>query len=269
MLGEVLVAIMNNKPDFNIVVDKHWYRIPVRSANRFLKNRWPPTWLALYQTKAFGPEKYAVNYYARVLDIHQVYRRQLFPNQPHDERSEDRYYQLWLGPLQRLPRPIPSRRLRRIVFIPTTFRAFKSAGEINDLYDASPLENALWSVFKRHQISAERQWYETVKGHNYFLDFAIHCAKGKVDVETDGDTWHANPEKAVQDNIRDNDLSTVGWQILRFSTVQIREHLEDYCLSTVIQNINGLGGIENGKIVPRKIDLRADGSYQPRLCDDL
>ena len=34
---------------------------------------------------------------------------------------------------------------------------------------------------------------------------------------TNGDVWHANPERAVQDNLRDNDLETVGWKVLRFS----------------------------------------------------
>ncbi len=34
------------------------------------------------------------------------------------------------------------------------------------------------------------------------LDFAIDCARGRIDVETDGDTWHANSERAALDNRR-------------------------------------------------------------------
>jgi hypothetical protein len=75
--GEVLVAILNNHRDFAIARDSHWYRIPVASVDKWLKTRWPPEWLAFYQTKAFGPEKHAVNYYARVLYIRQVRRWQL------------------------------------------------------------------------------------------------------------------------------------------------------------------------------------------------
>ncbi len=52
-----------------------------------------------------------------------------------------RYYQLLLGNLQPLPKPILSRRLRRITFIPTTRKKFKTAIEINDLWDESPLED--------------------------------------------------------------------------------------------------------------------------------
>lgn len=46
--GELLVAIMNNQIDFSIVRDRHWYLIPVASVNRWLKNKWPPEWLAFY-----------------------------------------------------------------------------------------------------------------------------------------------------------------------------------------------------------------------------
>jgi hypothetical protein len=40
--GEVLVAIMNDPADFAIAQEQHWYRIPVYSVKRFLKERWPP-----------------------------------------------------------------------------------------------------------------------------------------------------------------------------------------------------------------------------------
>ncbi len=37
--GEVLVAIMNNKRDFAILRQKQWYRIPISSVNKWLKDR--------------------------------------------------------------------------------------------------------------------------------------------------------------------------------------------------------------------------------------
>ena len=85
--GQVLVAILNNRLDFAVARDQHWYRVPIGSAHKWLKGRWPPSWLAFYQTKVFGSEAYAVNYYARVLDIREKARWQLFPDQPRDERS--------------------------------------------------------------------------------------------------------------------------------------------------------------------------------------
>jgi very-short-patch-repair endonuclease len=242
----------------------------VSSAKKWLKNRWPPQWLAFYQTKVFGPEKYSINYYARVLDIQQVYRWQLFPNQPGDKKSSRQYYKLKLEPLRRLSKPILSRRWRRIVFIPTTWLKFVNAVEINDLYDDSPLEDRLWAEFKRLEIQAERQVFVKVKNQDYALDFAVYCAKGDLDIETDGDTYHNDSEKASQDNVRDNTLKTVGWRVLRFNTPQIQEKMTDYCIPTIVENINNLGGIEESKFMPRKIDLDAPGgTYQPSLFDDL
>jgi hypothetical protein len=55
--------------------------------------------------------------------------------------------------------------------------------------------------------------------------------------------------------------------VIRFNDAQIREKLASYCVPTIVENINKLGGIEEGKIVPRKIDL--NGLIQPGLFDEI
>jgi very-short-patch-repair endonuclease len=264
----VLVAILNDLKDFVIARDQRWYRIPIKSAEKWLKNRWPPHWLAFYQTKAFGDEAFGIYYYSQILRIRRVYRWQLFPDQPRDEKSKQRYYQLMIGSLQRLPQPILSRRWRRIVFIPTTWKKFTSAAEINDLYDESPLEDRLWAELKRKKINAERQDFITANGQNYALDFALYCVSGKMDVETDGDAWHSDPKRIAQDNRRDNDLETSGWKLLRFNTCQLNEQMSDYCLPTIAENIKKLGGMDDGRIVPRDVNLNPSDSDQLSLFDD-
>jgi len=132
----------------------------------------------------------------------------------------------------------------------------------NDLYAESPLEDQLWVEFKRLEIGAERQEFVQVKKQIYALDFAIYCATGKIDVETDGDTWHATREQRKTDNVRDNALKTVGWRTFHFSTPQIKEQMEEYCAPTIVENINRLGGLDEGKTVPRKIDLKAPSGWQ-------
>ena len=131
---------------------------------------------------------------------------------------------------------------------------------------AGRARNYLWSVFKQHRIPAERQKHESVGDDDFFLDFAIYCLKGKVDVETDGDRWHANPERSAVDNLRNNALEAVGWKILRYTTKQINEQAESYCLPNVVKTINDLGGVEEGSVAARKIDPDA-GVYQPSLFD--
>lgn len=262
--GEVLVAIINNKLDYSILRKHLWYRIPVSSVNKWLKERWPPKWLAFYQTKAFGVEKHAVKYFAEVLDIRKVRRFQLFPDERHNSKSNKQYYQIFVKSVQSLPKPIYSRRYRRIVFIPTTWEKFINAIEINDLFDESSLEDKLWAEFKRHNIPAERQEFVIARKNNYALDFAIYCATGNIDIETDGDFWHANPEKAEKDNVRDHDLRTAGWKVLRFSENQIQEQAASYCVETISDNINELGGVDEGKIIPRKININSK-YYQPTI----
>src|SRR5512138_198729 len=119
--GELLVAIVNNRADFALAMEQHWYRIPVSSQEKWLKERWPPRWLALYQTKKLGLEPFAINYYAKVRSIRKMLRRELLPNQPRNEKSNRLYYQLLLEPLLKLPKPIPSRKRRRVIFISTTW----------------------------------------------------------------------------------------------------------------------------------------------------
>ena len=269
--GEVLVAIMNNVHDFDLARTYHWYRIPVENVEKRLKNRWPPQWLAFYQTKDFGDEAYAVHYYARVLAIHQRGRREMFPDEPPNPKSHRRYYQLMLGPLQRLPTPIVSQRFRRVIFIPTTWAKLHTAGELNDLWDDSPLEDALWEELKQRQIVAERQEFVEVDGTPYFLDFAIYCAQGKIDVETDGDTWHIERERAREDNVRDNALETAGWSLLRFNTKQISEEMTSYCLPKVVEKINKLGGPETTRLTPQMVSLDPTGApaVQAGLFDGM
>ncbi len=267
--SEVLVAIVNNLEDMRLVCEAGWYRIPVSSAQRWLKDRWPPRMVAFYQTKVFGSEAYTIKYYAAVQDIRVASRTDLFPNTPsNDPKADRRYYQLLLGELQTLPHPIISRRLRRIVFIPTTLEKFRTAVEINDLWDESPLEDRLWSIFKRAQIHAERQYPIEVETHTYFLDFAIFCNEGKVNVETDGDTWHIGPESALVDRQRDNSLASLGWQVLRFNTAEIHERPIEYCVSKVMATINRLKGLDDTTGVPVRYNPNDPlGPHQLSLFD--
>lgn len=171
---ETLVAIMNDPRDLAIAREQHWYRIPLRSVRRFLYQDWPPEWIAFYQTKVFGEQGYAINFFARILEIRKVFRWELFPGEPKGKKGRLRYLQLLLSPLEPLPYPIFSRRRRRIIFIPTTQEKLTRALEINDLYDASPLEDRLWAELKREKIYAERQEFVTIKRQIYALDFAIY-----------------------------------------------------------------------------------------------
>ena len=137
------------------------------------------------------------------------------------------------------------------MFIPTTWSKFVRAGEINDLYDESPLEDLLWLEFHRLAIPAERQWLVEVARRYYQLDFALFCDDGMIDVEADGDSYHIGVEPA-RDRLRANDLTTAGWYPLHFNGAELRERMTEYCIPRIIASINRFGGLKNEQTdVPR------------------
>jgi very-short-patch-repair endonuclease len=265
--SKVLVTILNDIRALTRARDEHWYYIPWSSVQKWLR-RWPPEWLAFYQTQIFGGEAFAVNYCCPVVGIRQVLRRDLFPEAPQHPRAKHPYVRVSLGPLENLQRPIRSARWRRITFIQTTWKKLRTADEINDLFDDSPLEDQLWFELKSRKLRAERQDFITAGGNDYALDFAFYCTGGKLDVETDGDTWHSDPKRIPEDNRRDNDLETSGWKLLRFNTAQINEQITDYCVPTILKNINKLGGLSEGRLIPRDITLDSSSPSQLSLFDD-
>jgi UV DNA damage endonuclease len=220
----VLVAVMNNRRDFEVARDRGWYRIPLKRAPRQVG----ADYLALYQTKAFGPEKWTVNYYAPIRRYRIVTRAELLPEEADHPRAQDRYYKVEIGPLQRLPRPIPSRRLRRVTFIPTTLRRLLSAQEINDLWCGGPSEEALWEAFKRGGLDAERRYVVREARAGYQVDFAIFCREGQVAVACSDDPSLSHPPAE-------------GWSLLRFTPQQLEEDLPA-CVAAVNEAVERLGG---------------------------
>ena len=198
---ELLVALLPRTSSLDTLKNEGWYHIPVGNAPK----RWPPKVLAFYQGKVFGKEEqYKIRYFGEVSQIDKVPRKELFPaDEANANKAESLYYRVQLASLQERYKPIVSYRPRRLVFIPTTFEKFQFADQINDLFDGSPLEDRLWQALKQHGILAERQWKIIVDGHNYYLDFAIFCSKGRLTIETDGYTYHYDDRNQIDyDTIR-------------------------------------------------------------------
>ena len=179
-------------------------------------------YLAFYQTKVFGRDAFAVNYYAEINQISTARRIELLPDEAGNQNAEVLYYKLEISPLQRLSQPIPSRRLRRVTFITTTLAKFWRAQEINDLFHTSPIEDLMWEALRASEIQAERQYEIRERNANYNLDFAIECSDGTmVNIECNGAT-HDYQDAVRWDRIRNTYLTTRGWLVQRFSTDEIR-----------------------------------------------
>jgi len=167
----VLVAVMADPRDFVRARDEGWYRIPLARAPRQIAAEY----LAFYLTGAFEPaERWAVRWIAGVRGYHLATRRDLIPHEPAHVRAADRYYRVDLGPLEQLPRPIPSRRLRRITFIHTTWGRLMAAEEINDLWVRSPAKERLWRALQAAGLEGSTEHdYPLVDGGPPEIDFAV------------------------------------------------------------------------------------------------
>jgi hypothetical protein len=136
----VLVAVVPSLADWERVCREGWYRIPLRRAPQ----RIGADYLAFYHPGCFEGLRWAIHYYAPILRYGVAPRRELLPEEAAHARADELYYKLELGPLQRLPRPIPSLRLRRVTFIHTDLAALLQATEINDLWRRPAPRERLW-----------------------------------------------------------------------------------------------------------------------------
>jgi hypothetical protein len=175
----VLVAIMNNTKDWRRVHEEHWYRIPVKHAPEGAPNF---DWLAFYFTKAFGENRWAIHYYARVEGHELVTRRDLIPSEPDHPRAGNWYYALQLGPLEHKLPPIVAHRWRRVTFIVTSGDRFMNAHEINDLFEQESPAGQLYVRLKELGIQVEREWWIDEEGTAYIVDLALPTEDGWLPV---------------------------------------------------------------------------------------
>ena len=127
----VLVAIMNNRRDWDIAWRQGWYRIPIKRAPRQVA----ADYLAFSFTSAFPPDlRHRVAYYAPIRAYRLAARTALLPHETDHPRAQDLYYRIEIGALERLERPVVSERMRRITFIPTTLDRLLAAEEIRELW---------------------------------------------------------------------------------------------------------------------------------------
>ncbi len=181
----VLVTVMNEPRDLVRAREQGWYRIPLSHA----PPRVAADYLAFYQTGAFPPdERWAVRWFAAIRGYHLVTRRELIPEEPGHPRADDRYYRVDLGPLELLPHPIVSRRLRRITFIRTTLSRLLAASEINDLWMRTPAQERLWQAFQQAGFDADTEHaYPLDDDEPFTADFAVFCDRGRIAVIVSGE----------------------------------------------------------------------------------
>ncbi len=175
----VLVAVMTSPRDLATARDEGWYRIPRKRAPKGIHAEY----LAFYFNRAFGDQKWAIHWYARIMGHELVRRRDLPLSEPDHPRANQLYYKMQLGPLKRLERPIVSLRWRRVTFIHTTWDRFLEATEINDLFvEGAPYVDRLFYALREAGIFPEREYRVREGGAQYRVDLYVPCQAGAVAV---------------------------------------------------------------------------------------
>lgn len=135
----MLVAVVTQARDLARAQSEGWYRLPLAHA--------PPrvgcAVLALYQTGAWGAAGRCVRWWGWVRQIRLRRRRDLLPDEADHPRADALYLCFELGPLRPLARPVPSRRLRRVVFIATTWGRLTRAEDVAQLWPGRERRQAL------------------------------------------------------------------------------------------------------------------------------
>jgi hypothetical protein len=194
------------------------HRIPLKRAPKTVA----VDWLAFYQTAKFGDEKWAINFVAPVRGHELTTRAELLRTQPDHPRAHEQYYKIQIGPLERLPRPIPSRKWRRLTFLYTTGERLLKAEEINELIVQSEERERLWQALRERGLRAERD-YETRQGP---LDLALLCALGNLGVSFG--------EKLVKER--------GGWRYLAVSEMEVKADLPGL-VQQIEAVVTALGGL--------------------------
>lgn len=86
------------------------------------------------------------------------------------------------------------------------------------------------SIERIMRLALERENINFLPQHRvgrYFIDFAI--LSHRIAVEVDGAYWH-NPEKDAK---RDADLLALGWRVIRFSELRVRQEIH-VCISEIL-----------------------------------
>ena len=244
IIRNTLVALLNNRQDLSIALNKNWYRIPVntRIAPKTVKEN-KLTYIAFYQSGSFGKDAFKIKWFAKVKNISVLKRRELLPEEQINPKSENDYYKIEFEKCEQLKKPIISKRHRRMLFVNTTYERLVSSLEFNDLFIESPIEEKLWQKLNTEQIEAERQFMLQTKNKLYYLDFALFCKERNLDVECDGDEYHLSVDAVKYDKKRNNDLTKLGWIVLRYHTDQIKENINNV-IGEVKETINRYGGLQ-------------------------
>lgn len=93
-------------------------------------------------------------------------------------------------------------------------------------------EVILWNRIRGKQLGYKfRRQFSII---NYIIDF--YCPEKHLAIEIDGES-HFRPRNIECDNIRDNNLRTIGIKVLRFTNIEIKDNM-DGVITAILSELN-------------------------------
>lgn len=228
----VLVGVLKDKRDREILLGKHWYRIPAE---------WLPkkkfTHLAFYQPAVFGKDGKRIEYYARLVGMTKEKRVKLLPNEASHPRAGEVYIKCEVADIEKLVVPIRNIIPRRVSFGFTSLKALKSAHDILQLYGVPATEQIVARRLKRLGVQAKPEFTTRIGKRRFRIDLAIFPLNGKIAIECDNNKAHQGKFQRGRDKLKDKCLRRDGWKVVRLSEDDIIERIDQSI--TKIMNIVG------------------------------
>jgi len=214
---EVLVCVLKTKRDRELLLNKKWYRIPLKHAPRRR-----PEYLAFYQPLTFEKKCSKIKLYGRVKFWRLKKRKELLPEEKKHVRAEQLYLQFFLSRVTKLRRALNNKKGVRISFGFTSLHKLRHSPDVRRLFNIPPIEDILAKILKKNKIPYYPQFRVRRKNRKiYRMDFALPCRKGWLNVECDGFRWHTRKQQRLKDRRRDKELRKLGWKILRLPEEKI------------------------------------------------
>ncbi|KKQ36009.1 MAG: hypothetical protein US50_C0001G0011 [Candidatus Nomurabacteria bacterium GW2011_GWB1_37_5] len=223
----VLVGVLKNKNDLKTLLEHHWYRIPISHSP--IKHF---DYLAFYQPISFGKNGKRINYYAKVLRTEITKRSKALPKERLHPRAGNFYLICYVGKIIRLKKPIKNTAPRRVTFGFTTLNKLRNSKNLLELFNIAPIEIMIENKLKQAGIKALKEHTITANKKRYRLDFAIYGKNKKLAIECDNQASHSTPQQKIKDKIKNTNLKSDGWTILRLSENMIINDIEE-CLTKI------------------------------------
>ncbi len=225
IMEKVLVAVLKCPEDLDILLREKWYRIPIKYAP---KREYRV--IAFYQNASFGARAKRIEYYGITGRTELCKRGELVKD---GLRPDEKYIKVQILRTVKLKKPVINRTGMRVLFKYTVFSKLYSSADIGELFNIPDIDGPVEDMLKALRIKYKKEFTVTLKNKKrYRFDFALFTGGRIIDLECDGEKWHALKARRLYDAERDKALIAEGYEVVRLKESVIVE-APDLCFNRI------------------------------------